>query len=212
MRNSAVLKPLACEGFADQGCGVDAGLRGVVWMTEDKLFIRVPETIEEDFYACVSTIMLDMILSKNDMDIVLLIDSYGGDLNATMDTYNLLSSVDNKIITLAFNKCCSAACILFALGEERYFLRDTTYILHQVRAYIQTESQMMQTSEVKKFANNFENSQNEYKRIIKKKTKIPTDKLNEIFNSLEDTKFKTDEIAKYAIATKIFKKFSEVPL
>lgn len=182
-----------------------------VWITENKFFIRVPEVIEDEFYDFISGILLEIMITKDARDIVLLIDSYGGDLNATMDTYNLLSSLDNKIITVAFNKCCSAACILFALGEERYFLKDTVYILHQVRAYIQTESQM-QTTEIRKFANNFENSQNEYKKIIMKKTKIPKEKLNEIFNSLEDTKFKTDEIAKFEIATKVFKKFSELPL
>lgn len=181
-----------------------------VWMTEDKLFIRVPEVIEEDFYDFISEILLELIITKNNIDIVLLIDSYGGVLNATMDTYNLLSAMDNKIITVAFNKCCSAACLLFALGDERYFLKDSLYILHQVRAIVSIEDQM-QTTEIRKFANSFENSQNEYKRIIMKKTKIPKEKLNEIFKSTEDTKFRTEEIAKYCVSTKVFKKFSELP-
>lgn len=206
-----MLKSRMCEEIELNQESSTSALDSNLWMTEDKIFIRVPESIEEEFYDFISGVLLELMITKNTMDIVLLIDSYGGDLTATKDTYNLLSSLDNKIITVAFNKCCSAACILFALGEERYFLKDTTYILHQVRAYIQTESQM-QTTEIRKFANNFENSQNEYKKIIMKKTKIPKEKLNEIFNSLEDTKFKTDEIAKFGIATKIFKKFSELPL
>lgn len=210
MKNDMLLKPRMCEGEIEQEETV-AALDRNVWVTEEKLFIRVPEVIEDDFYDMVSGILLELMITKNTMDIVLLIDSYGGMLNPTMDTYNLLNAMDNKIITVAFNKCCSAACLLFTLGEERYFLKDSLYILHQVRALVSVEEQM-QTTEIRKFANNFENSQNEYKKIIMKKTKIPKEKLNEIFNSLEDTKFKTDEIAKFGIATKIFKKFSELPL
>lgn len=209
MKKGMVLNPRMPEEVVFQENNIPS-LSGNTWVTEDKIFIRVPEIIEEDFYDYISTMLLNLIITKNNTDLVLLIDSCGGDLATTMDTYKLLSAIDNKIITVAFNKCCSAACILFALGEERYFLKDTTYVLHQVRAYIQTESQM-QTTEVKKFANNFENSQNEYKKIIVKKTKIPKQKISEIFNSLEDTKFKVDEIANYEIATAIFKKFSELP-
>ena len=210
MKDKMILKLRMCEENTDQ-VGNTALLQNNVWVTEDKLFIRVPEVIEEEFYDFISSVLLEFIIMKNKMDIVLLIDSYGGVLNATMDTYNLLSAMDNKIITVAFNKCCSAACLLFALGDERYFLKDSLYILHQVRAIVSIEDQM-QTTEIRKFANSFENSQNEYKKIIMKKTKIPKEKLNEIFNSLEDTKFKTEEITRYCIATKIFKKFSELPL
>lgn len=210
MKDKMILKLRMCEENTDQ-VGNTALLQNNVWVTEDKLFIRVPEVIEEEFYDFISSVLLEFIIMKDKMDIVLLIDSYGGVLNATMDTYNLLSAMNNKIITVAFNKCCSAACLLFALGDERYFLKDSLYILHQVRAIVSIEDQM-QTTEIRKFANSFENSQNEYKKIIMKKTKIPKEKLNEIFNSLEDTKFKTEEITRYCIATKIFKKFSELPL
>lgn len=210
MKNNMILKPRMCEGEIEQD-GTVTALERNVWVTEEKLFIRVPEVIEDDFYDMVSSILLELMLTKNNMDIVLLIDSYGGALNPTMDTYNLLNAMNNKIITVAFNKCCSAACLLFALGEERYFLKGSLYILHQVRAIVSIEDQM-QATEIRKFANNFENSQNESKKIIMKKTKIPKEKLNEIFNSLEDTKFKNEEIAKFEIATKIFKKFSELPL
>lgn len=210
MKDKMILKPRMCEKVIEQE-GNTTLLQNNVWVMEDKLFIRVPEVIEEEFYDFISSVLLEFIITKNKMDIVLLIDSYGGVLNATMDTYNLLSAMDNKIITVAFNKCCSAACLLFALGDERYFLKDSLYILHQVRAIVSIEDQM-QTTEIRKFANSFENSQNEYKKIIMKRTKIPKEKLNEIFNSLEDTKFKTEEITKYCIATKVFKKFSELPL
>ncbi len=210
MKDKMILGSRVCEGSLERE-NEQQLLQNSVWTTEDKVFIRVPEVIEEEFYSFVSNILLEFIITKNPIDIVLLIDSCGGDLNATMDTYNLLSAMDNKIITVAFNKCCSSACLLFALGEKRYFLKDTTYVLHQVRAYIQTENQM-QTTEVRKIANSFENSQNEYKKIIMKRTKIPKEKLNEIFKSLEDTKFKTEEVAKYGISTNVFKKFSELPL
>lgn len=209
MKDKLFLKPRVCEETAEQEVNASS-LQNNVWGMEDKLFIRVPEVIENEFYDFISGILLELIITKNMIDIVLLIDSYGGVLNATMDTYNLLSAMDNKIITVAFNKCCSAACLLFALGDERYFLKDSLYILHQVRAIVSIEDQM-QTTEIRKFANSFENSQNEYKKIIMKKTKIPKEKLNEIFNSLEDTKFKNEEIAKYGIATKVFRKFSELP-
>lgn len=209
MKDKLFLKSRVCEETAEQEVNASS-FQNNVWVMEDKLFIRVPEVIENEFYDFISGILLDLIITKNTMDIVLLIDSYGGVLNATMDTYNLLSAMDNKIITVAFNKCCSAACLLFTLGSERYFLKDSLYILHQVRAIVSIEDQM-QTSEIRKFANNFENSQNEYKKIIMKKTKIPKEKLNEIFNSLEDTKFKTEEIAKFGISTKVFRKFSELP-
>lgn len=182
-----------------------------IWMTSEKIFIRVPEVIDSDFYDEVSAYLLELIISKDTSDIVLLVDSEGGEVDPTIDVYNLLQAMDNKIITVAFNKCCSVACVLFALGDERYFLRDTTYILHQIRAIFPLKQQM-QTTELKEFADSFEDCQNNYKQIISTRTKIPKNKLKTIFSSLEDTFFTEKEIIKYNIATQIFSKFSEIPL
>lgn len=182
-----------------------------IWFTDDRIFIRVPGIIEQDFYNLVSSFLLDVAIAHNKSDIVLLVDSDGGELAPTLGVYGLLEAMDNKIITVAFNRCCSAACILFALGKERYFLKDTEYIIHQIRASIYTESQV-QTTQVKKIADSFEACQNDYKKIIMKKTKIPKNKLDAIFSSIEDTRFKNEEIIAYNIATKVFKKFSSIPL
>ncbi len=184
---------------------------GNVWFANDKIFIRVPEIIEPEFYNFVSSFLLDVVISHNKSDIILLVDSLGGDLASTLGVYSLLEAMENKIITVAFNMCCSAACILFALGKERYFLKDTVYIIHQIRTSIYTESQV-QTTQVKKIADSLEACQNDYRKIIMKKTKIPKDKLDVIFSSVEDTRFKSEEIIAYNIATKVFKKFSSIPL
>lgn len=182
-----------------------------IWLANDKIFIRVPGIIEQDFYNLVSSFLLDVAIAHNKSDIVLLVDSDGGELAPTLGVYGLLEAMDNKIITVAFNRCCSAACVLFALGKERYFLKDTEYIIHQIRTSIYMESQV-QTTQVKKIADSLEACQNDYRKIIMKKTKIPKDKLDSIFSSVEDTRFKNEEIIAYNIATKVFKKFSSIPL
>lgn len=208
----AAVKYFNCD---DEDVGVEQesenNVPNGIWVTQERIFIRIPKIIDSDFYDDISTLLINLIISKNNTDIVLLIDSMGGSLDPTLDMYNLLQAMNNKIITIAFNNCCSAACALFALGEERYLLGGTRYILHQIRAVVQMEKQM-QTTEIKKFANSFENFQNNYKQIIEAKTNIPKSKIKEIFNSLEDTVFSEEEIIKYKVATKIFSKFSDIPL
>jgi len=178
--------------------------------TADKIFINILGDITHDMYDALAPTILEIVAAKNTSDIVLFIDSQGGFMDAAMDIIRLIKAMDNKIITVAFNNCSSSACLLFSLGDERYFLSGTKYIMHKVKASLLYPNAWMQDEGFMELANSLKEREEEYKQVMLEGSDIPNSKLNDVFGSKEDTKFTEDEILKYNIATKIIKKFGEI--
>ncbi|MBR5227284.1 MAG: ATP-dependent Clp protease proteolytic subunit [Clostridia bacterium] len=174
---------------------------------EDKVYIRVIGQINNETYESVSDVLLSLIIAKNESDIVILIDSNGGMLRPTFGIVNLLKSMNNKITTIAFNLCASAACIIFAAGEERYMLRGTEYMLHQLRSILEDTYKV---SDLKELACNMDELTARYKGHLLNGSSIDEDFLNTVLDNKEDTILTEEQLVKFGIVTKIFDKFSEI--
>ena len=180
--------------------------------TADKIFINILGDITHELYDALTPTLLEIVASKNTNDIVIFIDSCGGLMEPTMDIVRLIKAMDNKVITVAFNNCSSSACLLFSLGDERYFLSGTEYIMHKVKASLLDPNTWMQDEGFMELAKSLKEREEEYKKVILEGSDIPNSKLSDVFGSKEDTKFTEEEILKYNIATKIIMKFSEIEM
>lgn len=174
---------------------------------EDKVYIRIIGQINSETYESVSDVLLSLIVAKNTSDIIILIDSVGGMLRPTFGIVNLLKSMDNKITTVAFNMCESAACVIFAAGQERYMLRGTEYMLHQLRSNLENTYKV---SDLKEITCNLDELTAQYKELLLAGSNIDEDFLDNILENKEDTILTEEQLLQYGIVTKMFDKFSEI--
>lgn len=178
----------------------------------EKIFIRITGEITYSTYEEVSSAIVNIVASKNTSDIVIFIDSSGGMAEPTIYMANLFKAMSNKIITVAFNECCSAACMLFALGEERYMLTGTYYLLHQVKSSLDTYGIGMQTDKIRALADSVDKIQDKYKKVVFESTNFEKEEFDAIFKKEEDTILNDEQVLNYGIATKIFTKFEELDI
>lgn len=178
----------------------------------DRIYLRILDRITQDMYDGISLQLISLISNHITADIVIYIDSTGGDFLAAYNIARLLNSMPNRIITVAYHECCSAACLIFATGEKRYMLEGTTYILHQVRGRINTQAHGLQISEIRVIENEMKRQQNMYKDAMLAATGIPPKTIEKILRNPQDTILSESEILEYKIATKIFKKWDEIDI
>jgi len=186
--------------------------QSIILVQDDKIYISILGYIEAETYDSIVSQLLNILATGNMSDIIIFIDSEGGLVEPTMDIVRLLKAMDNKIITVAFNNCSSSACLIFSVGEERYMLSGTKFIMHKVKASINYPNAYMQDEEYIKIADGLKDRENEYRAVIIEGSNITNEKLDEIFSKKEDTILTEEEILKYKLATKIFKKFGEIDI
>lgn len=181
-----------------------------VYITEQIIYIKILGYITENTYSEIMPELIDIIANGTSADICVFIDSTGGAVRPALSIANTLKAMKNKIITIAMNECASAACVLFAVGDERYMLSGTKFMMHKIKASI--GDVFLNDIEYRKLGTSLRNLEKEYKELISKGSQMPKEKFDEIFSSEKDTFFSDKEVLKYRLATKVFKSFSELEL
>lgn len=78
--------------------------------------------------------VIEKILSielKNNDDIVLIINSTGGNLTDAFMLVDIMEFVKNKIITIGLGSICSAGLLIFMAGDERRITKNVSILSHQ---------------------------------------------------------------------------------
>lgn len=76
---------------------------------------------------------LFQISSKDpDKQIIIVINSFGGDVYALLAMLDVMQSVPNQILTVGNGKAMSCGAILLACGDIRFATENTTIMLHEV--------------------------------------------------------------------------------
>jgi len=68
---------------------------------------------------------------KNRDDIVLIVNSVGGELPSAFMLTDIMSVIQNKIITIGLGDICSAGLVIFMAGEERRISENASILSHQ---------------------------------------------------------------------------------
>jgi len=182
--------------------------RSEVFIGEERIYLKILGYIEKSTYDVIMPQLIDIIANNITTDICVFIDSTGGAVRPAISIANTLKAMKNKVTTIAINECASAACVLFAVGDERYMLSGTKFMMHKIKASV--GDVFLNDIEYRKLGLGLKNLEKEYKDLISEGSQMPKEKFEQIFSSEKDTFFSDREVLKYRLATKVFKSFDEI--
>lgn len=124
------------------------------------------------------------------------INSYGGEVSQGLGIYNLLKSFKGKVITVNDGFACSAASIVFMAGEERVMPRSTLLLIHNAWSIAQGDS-----NDFKKMAEDLEKITQPSVEIYKKTSNLSEEEIKKMMDA--ETWITADEALSYGFATKV---------
>lgn len=79
---------------------------------------------------------------KSGKDILLVIDSIGGDVDGLVSIHQVMQLLRCDVATLVLSSACSAACLLLACGApgKRFVMRSSILMLHDLRSELSDDS------------------------------------------------------------------------
>lgn len=147
---------------------------------------------------------------NNKKKIIIVINSFGGNIDAGFAIYDLLSMCKFDITTIALGCCASIATILFSLGNERYVTPNSTIVVHSA-GYRVESTKITPVEAMEKFNElNLENEKIMKCYLDSNNFKMSKGELEVMFNSLKDYKFSAMEAAQKGFATDIITDISQI--
>lgn len=152
--------------------------------------------------------VLQEMLTKRDTDkrkdIVVYINSHGGELEAGYAIYEMLKCSERKIITCGVGEIYSCALILFLAGAERYAINSTKFMIHEAR-HIHEDDPSLTTKEYEKYLKEIQGDTKGYFDLIAKNTRLTTQQIKKHIQKAAngDWNFDVTLAKKLDIVTKI---------
>lgn len=146
-------------------------------------------------------------LSRNKKPIYVVINSTGGNMYESINIFDVMESVNNKVITICLGCAMSGGFIAFMGGDERLVYPQSTLMMHQIKLWITGENR---TSVVKEGEHTTKASIVLAENFAKKTKKSKQWWIKEVFSAPHDYYFTPEEAVKYGIATRIIKKGEKV--
>jgi ATP-dependent Clp protease protease subunit len=141
-------------------------------------------------------IILDMAKVKK--PIILLINSYGGDLHAALGLTDIMQKITSPIITACIGVAQSAASCILAAGNKRYAVPNSEIMIHQQWSYFE---ESMKHDEL---INEVEASKKSFKKLVEFYTSHTKMNKSQVEKNLKkDTYFNAQECLEYGIIDEI---------
>lgn len=120
------------------------------------------------------------IAVNSDEDIVIYVNTEGGDLYSVLMLYDAINSIKNKVTVIAQGKAMSAGAFMIAcLGtKERVATKHTTFMIHEVSAWAGGKF-----TEAKSDFKEHERLQKLWEKLLLKHTKLNKGQIQELFVS-----------------------------
>lgn len=137
--------------------------------------------------------------------IKLYINTNGGALDSTLFLVDLLSTIEQKIITIGMSKCYSAGCILLLAGQKgnRYVFKNTDILLHDGQ-YGSHNS----TGKVLDELRHMERVENKLKMLVLEKTGLTSEKYDKKYR--EEWYLDAETAIEYGFADKIITNINDI--
>lgn len=129
-------------------------------------------------------------------DLVVRINSYGGEVAQGLAIYNLLKGYAGNVTTLCDGFACSAASVIFMAGKQRKMPRSSLLMIHNAWSYAYGDS-----NELKKVAEDLEKITQPSIEIYKAVSNLSEDTIKEMMDA--ETWITADEAFEYGFATQI---------
>lgn len=73
---------------------------------------------------------VDEVIRSDTKEIVIIIDSNGGEITYGFAIYDILMALNIEITTIAIGKCRSIATVIFAAGDKRLITNNCYFLIH----------------------------------------------------------------------------------
>lgn len=176
--------------------------------TKPRLGIRISGEINKEMYEYIFDCIVAYVnAQENYSGITLYISSDGGALNFAFAICDILKSLKTSIYTVAIGACCSAATMIFALGEKRFASEDILYLLHTGRVgyegllvgnTLKDITSLIDTNNIR-FKKHLQSEEYDVEFI---------NLLEDIFTTHKEVILSCDDLLKYKVATDIYDDFT----
>jgi len=129
-------------------------------------------------------------------ELVVHIDSYGGDTSAGITIHNLLKNSGVKVTTIAEGFCCSAASLIFMAGETRIMRNSSLLMIHNAWTVTQGNA-----DQLRKDADVLDKVSASAAEIYKAAVNIPDDQLDAMLR--DESWLTAEEALEFGFATAI---------
>jgi len=163
--------------------------------------IVIAEPITEE---TVNRVLVEMLMKKDDDEIIVYLNSHGGDVEAGYAIYELFKLSGKKIITYAVNNVFSCAIVIYLAGDERYASNYSNFMIHEpYHAY--GEDAGLGSKEYRQQLKVIKKTVEEYFKVISKHTLLTPQKIKKYIQTSDDGDwgFKTPLAKKLGLVTKI---------
>lgn len=139
-----------------------------------------------------------------DPEIIVHINSPGGEIDVSYAIYDILRLSGKNIITFAVNEIFSCAIIVFLAGDERYATNYSQFMIHEPFHEYGSDAAVTK-NQYQKNIKELSESTHEYLSLIAERTKISVAKIKQFMSSSPQNEwyFKSKIAKKYGFVTKI---------
>ena len=144
------------------------------------------------------------ILSTNDSEIIVYINSQGGDLECGYIIYDMLRLTGKRIITYAINEVFSCAIVIYLAGTERYANNYSKFMIHAPYDEYNNHDTVDEINYLKRYED-IKKIKNDYFKFISKHTHLTSSKIKKYLQAQinGDWYFNAPEAIQLGLVTKI---------
>lgn len=173
-----------------------------------KKIIEIINEISNYTFSSIYKEIKEIIKNKYKDEILIVINSTGGDCDQAFAILDLLNMIPNKKIGITIGKCYSAANIIFLNCDEKYMTEHAVFMYHGVSVGL--DENQYDIDNLKNHLMNLEYRSNRMNSLLSKKTKIPSEILEKSKYSSNNNFLFADDCLKYGIVDKIITNISEI--
>ncbi len=175
----------------------------------EKMFFSIHGNVDsqvyEEFFSFV-----ERVIKNKAKEIVIIINSNGGEITYGLAIYDLLMALDIEITTIAVGKCRSIATVIFAAGKKRFITKNCYFLIHGISVNI--EKERLNARAAREL---LESIDEDNKRILQCYFNTPEFNTNrmffkELFNSGNDLEYTPEEVVELGFATDILNAINDV--
>jgi ATP-dependent Clp protease protease subunit len=172
----------------------------------DDRIILINGDLKEDLIEKAAVPLMQMAQEKGPIQIY--INSYGGSINDSQALVDIMQTVDNPIITMAFGKAMSAGFDIFLAGDYRISYPNTVFMCHSGSASLGAQTLSAINIEAKLHDAYFER----WSKFYAARTKISEKEWLTLLNSGNNRYFFPEEALKEGIAHHVVSKGNKPPM
>lgn len=173
-----------------------------------KHILKINDEITDETFDSALDLILNCICTGNTGDIILIIDSPGGNVAAMFSIIDLLNSVPNKVITVNMGMAGSCASNLFVLGDKRYMAKHAKFFFHSP-AFLTNEA-LLNLKVLKDDIKTLEDICAHFENSLSSRTSIPKDLIKEGIATSDGIVLNSDECIKYKVTDEILTDFNKI--